>query len=78
MNIDATQFASLVVGAVAVFWIVIDLLSRVDRRKLKCFFGRHQPDSIKKRGDYLLQRCLYCDKIVVILKNNEDKIRRVL
>lgn len=33
-------------------------------RKLKCWFGFHAPDTIKEEGDRIVQRCLYCDRVV--------------
>jgi len=46
-------------------------------RKIKCFFGFHAPDTIYTQGEYLVQRCLYCDKVVVRLENKDQKIRRI-
>ena len=47
------------------------------KRKIRCFFGLHAPDTIYTQGDHLVQRCLYCDKVVVRLENKEHRIRRV-
>jgi len=33
-------------------------------RKIKCFFGDHALDCIKEERKKLVQRCLYCDKII--------------
>jgi hypothetical protein len=47
------------------------------KRKLRCFLGIHEPDTIYTQGDHLVQRCLYCDKVVVRLENTEQRIRRI-
>lgn len=45
-------------------------------RKIKCLFGVHAPDCIKDEGDRLVQRCLYCDRVVIEFENRNNTIRR--
>ena len=47
-------------------------------RKIKCFFGIHEPDTIEDDGRTITQRCLYCDRLIHILeRDNANKIRRI-
>jgi hypothetical protein len=47
-------------------------------RKIKCFFGAHAPNCIKDEGTMIVQRCLYCDRIVTRFKKENNRIRRVM
>lgn len=58
-------------------------------RKLKCFFGFHAPDVIREENfteigrngaankNFYVARCLYCDRVVVRIENQNQRIRRV-
>lgn len=47
-------------------------------RKFKCWIGAHAPDSkINQEGQYLVQRCLYCDRVTMKMEVKGHNIRRV-
>ncbi len=48
-------------------------------RKLKCWIGLHAPDAgIREEGMYLVQRCLYCDRVTMKMEKRENTLRRIL
>ena len=47
-------------------------------RKLKCWFGFHAANTVQDEGDKVVQRCLYCDRVVhEFRRDTKGFIRRV-
>lgn len=47
-------------------------------RMFKCWLGLHAPDTVRDDGNRILQRCLYCDRVVHEFERDENNfIRRV-
>ena len=75
-----TDFQILVCAVAGLACFVIGYLwaSESRMRKLKCLLGFHAPDSrLRNEGTYLVQRCLYCDRVMIKMEAKDNHIRRI-
>jgi hypothetical protein len=69
---------AFMIAWVLVFHVEGRTLSRIGR-SIKCMCGKHAPSGVfvPAVGGRDIQRCLYCDDVVVEVKRTKESIRRV-
>lgn len=76
-----TLALSALFGIALGYWLMSSLNTKYKRKmavkRVKCFFGFHDADTIRDEGNFYVSRCFHCDKIVCRLENKNQTIRRV-